>query len=292
MKSRRRVWIVSVACVAAALFGAWSWLGWVFNDEAVPRLAPGDRFVNAGGIRMRYRIVGSGEGEPTIVLLHGFGGKIESWGGVPDAMHCGRAVVFDLPGFGASDRPDVSYDLDSQRRRVLAALDSLGIERAVFAGASMGGAVAALTAARSPERVMGLALFAPAGVPGLLELPGAGGWVQNSRLLSAIARELTRVPIYGLLFPDNLARQALTVTASYNAAFVAALDSIRAPTVLVWSPGDPRVPFAASRTYLEAIRGSRLVTAPAGAGHDLLADSLGSARIICDLVQHVTGVTP
>ena len=289
MKASLRFGFVSVVCIAAALFVALLWLGWISNDEAVPRLARGDRFVSADGIRLRYRIVGTGE--PTIVLLHGFGGKIESWGGVPDAMHCGRVVVFDLPGFGASDRPNVSYDLDSQRRRVIAALDSLGIRRAVFAGTSMGGAIAALIAARSPERVMALALFAPAGVPGMLELPGAAGWLQAYRPLGEIARKLVRIPVYGDLFPLSMARQGLSVTASYNAAFVAALDSIRAPTVLVWSPGDPRVPFAASKTYLETIRGSRLVTAPATAGHDLLKDTLPSATVICDLVGRVRGGT-
>jgi pimeloyl-ACP methyl ester carboxylesterase len=160
-------------------------------------------------------------------------------------------------------------------------MDRLGIARAVFAGASMGGAIAALTAARSPARVAGLALFAPSGVMRDLELPGIAGRIQSSPVLSAIARTLVRIPGYGVLFPLNLARQSLTLTASYNDAFVAALDSIRAPTMLMWSAGDARVAMAASRTYLRHIPGARLVTAPDSLGHNLLQDADAAARMIC-----------
>ncbi len=267
--------------VMALIVGGWLTMAWFFNDQPVPTPAPGDRFVNADGIRMRYRVVGAGE--PTIILLHGFGGSIRTWGRVPDALSCGRVVVFDLPGFGASGRPNVSYDLDSQRRRVVAAMDSLGIQRAVFAGASMGGGVAALIAARSPGRVTALALFAPSGVPGMLHSPGVAGRIRLIPIVRVVARWLTRVPGFGVVFPLNLARQSLTLTASYDSAFVAALDRIHVPTVIMWSPGDARVPMAASRTYLQRIHGAQLVTAPDSLGHNLLEDTDAAARMICNV---------
>lgn len=275
-------WTLGLAGGLGALIVAgWLVLAWSFYDQPVSTPAPSDRFVTAGGIRMRYREVGAGH--PTIILLHGFGGRIESWGSVPDSIGCGRVVVFDLPGFGASGRPNVSYDLDSQRRRVLSAMDRLGIDRAVFAGASMGGAVAALLAARSPTRVAGLALFAPSGLMKDLRLPGVAGWIQSAPIPATVARWLARVPGFGVLFPLNLARQSLTLTASYDDAYAAALDSIRAPTVLVWSAGDTRVAMAASTAYVQRIRGARLVTAPDSLGHDLLRDAGMAARTICDV---------
>jgi pimeloyl-ACP methyl ester carboxylesterase len=278
----RRLGLASAAIICGVVLAGWLVLAWVFDDQPVPRAASGDRFVNAAGLRVRYRV--SGSGEATVILLHGFGGRMESWGRVPDAIGCAHVVAFDLPGFGASARPDVSYDLESQRRRVVAAMDSLGIGRAVFAGASMGGAVAALLAARSPGRVSALALFAPSGIMGELRLPGAAGWIQSSPVVRAVARTIARVPGYGLLFPQSLARQSLTLTASYDEGYVAALDSVRVPTVVVWSSGDTRVPMAASRTYLAHIRGSRLVAAPVAVGHDLLGDAPMAAGAICDLV--------
>ncbi len=284
-------WLIRLGGSAIALIVAgWLVLAWFFNDQPVSTPAPGDRFVSADGIPMRYRIVGTGES--TIVLLHGFGGTIGTWGRVPEAIACGRVVVFDLPGFGASGRPNVSYDLDSQRRRVVAALDSLGIARAVFAGASMGGAVAALVAVRSPGRAEGLALFAPSGVPGQLKAPGVAGWIQLAPVTRTLARWLTRVPGFGVVFPINLARQSLTLTASYDDAFVDALDSVRVPTMLMWSPGDARVPMAASRIYLQHVRGSRLVTAPDSLGHELLKDTAAAARMICDVAEQFRGPAP
>ncbi|MEP7000979.1 MAG: alpha/beta hydrolase, partial [bacterium] len=64
-----------------------------------------------------------------------------------------RVVALSLPGFGESDAPTSDYSLDAAADAVVAALDSLGIARASFAGHSFGGWIMTRVAMRHPTRV-------------------------------------------------------------------------------------------------------------------------------------------
>ena len=69
----------------------------------------------------------------------------------------------DLPGFGSSSKPATApYTARWFAETVLETMDALGIERAHVAGNSMGGRVAIELGLRAPERVVSLALLAPA----------------------------------------------------------------------------------------------------------------------------------
>jgi pimeloyl-ACP methyl ester carboxylesterase len=74
-----------------------------------------------------------------------------------------RCIAFDLPGFGASDKPDVRYDRLFFRRIVDDATAALGLGRFALCGHSLGGFIAADWAGARPDRVSRLAMIAPAG---------------------------------------------------------------------------------------------------------------------------------
>jgi pimeloyl-ACP methyl ester carboxylesterase len=76
-----------------------------------------------------------------------------------------RAAAPDLRGHGWSSKPlDVrAYSPAALARWLLAALDALGIRRAVLLGHSLGGHVALEAALAAPGRVAGLVLVAPLG---------------------------------------------------------------------------------------------------------------------------------
>jgi pimeloyl-ACP methyl ester carboxylesterase len=76
-----------------------------------------------------------------------------------------RAVAIELPGHGLSDKPatTAAYTLDVQVECLIAAMDHIGVERAILIGHSMGGAVCARAAVLRPDRVVALALLAPVG---------------------------------------------------------------------------------------------------------------------------------
>jgi pimeloyl-ACP methyl ester carboxylesterase len=99
---------------------------------------------------------------PAVVFLHSFPLDRAMWSGqVATVTGCGRrAVLVDLPGFGAAPLPEDAGapSLDGYVRAVLATLDVLAIERAAFVGLSLGGYVALRLAATAPERATGFVL--------------------------------------------------------------------------------------------------------------------------------------
>lgn len=223
-----------------------------------------DRFVTVLGSRVAYR--SEGAGAPTLVLLHGFGGTLEEWD--PLVPHLpGRVVRLDLMGFGASDRPRVGYDLETQSRYLIAFLDALEIPRATLVGRSMGASLAAWTAARSPDRIEAVVLAAPSGYPGSLTYGWPYGTLYRPGFWNRAVGLVARTWVYRRLFPHSQARQAVTVSASYDERFAEALGRIRQPTLLFWSRGDGVVPFAYSAEYQARIPQAKLVEFPAQAAH-------------------------
>lgn len=122
------------------------------------------RWVRLGdGLLLHYLEEGA-NGSVPLLLLHGFSGSSDAWGGglLHDlAMRTDRRVIaVDLPGHGLSDDPGASarYALPAVARTLVEFLEALGIPRAVWIGYSMGGRVALGTAVLHPERIAGLVL--------------------------------------------------------------------------------------------------------------------------------------
>ena len=109
-------------------------------------------------------IVEAGEGPP-LICLHGLGGTKASFMTTLSALSAEghRVICVDLPGFGDSDKPAGGrYDAIWFADAVVELLDALGIERASFAGNSMGGRIAIELGFSVPDRVERLVLLAPA----------------------------------------------------------------------------------------------------------------------------------
>jgi pimeloyl-ACP methyl ester carboxylesterase len=179
------------------------------EDVVPPRqLAdPDSRFLPVNGLAVHYKE--QGEGELALVLLHGFGASVFSWREVMAPLaELGRAVAFDRPAYGLTERPlpgewegENPYSPDAQVALTVGLMDALGIDRAVLMGNSAGGTVAMRTALAHPERVTALVLVDPA-------VYGTGGMVprwlrplldtpQMRRLGPLIAR---RIRSWGLDF--------------------------------------------------------------------------------------------
>jgi len=106
------------------------------------------------GLHIRCLTAGS-NGSP-IVLLHGGGADSAtlSWSLTLEALaQQNRVYAPDLPGYGASDRPDIAYSTDYYLKFVRDLLDVLGLARTSIAGLSMGGGIALALALNNPDRV-------------------------------------------------------------------------------------------------------------------------------------------
>jgi 2-hydroxy-6-oxonona-2,4-dienedioate hydrolase len=126
-------------------------------------------WIDAGGVSTRYAEAGP-PGAPALVLLHGTGGHWETFarnlGPLSGHFHC---IAFDMVGNGFSDKPDADYEIPLYTDHALAVMDAFGIERASFAGTSLGSWVAARVAVDHPRRVDKLLLMSTAGLVGTAE---------------------------------------------------------------------------------------------------------------------------
>ncbi|MBW2279657.1 MAG: alpha/beta hydrolase [Deltaproteobacteria bacterium] len=95
-----------------------------------------------------------------LVFVHGYGNDLHVWDEIcPTFAPHYRTLAITLRGHGDSDHdPEARYDHGSMARDLEAALDSLGCERAVIVGHSMGGRVAMRFAGDHPERMAGFAI--------------------------------------------------------------------------------------------------------------------------------------
>jgi pimeloyl-ACP methyl ester carboxylesterase len=242
--------------------------GFMLPKGAKIKASPRDRYINVYGSKIRFRQIEKGSGY-NYIFLHGFGSSLEVWEALIRNFSSGRLISLDLIGFGGSDRPDVEYSLEMHRKYLTGFMDALKIRQAILIGSSMGASISAWTAARSPDRVQGIVLFAPSGFPGSMRFKWSGELVYRPGLLNRLVRFIAGNFLFDTLFPSILGRQALDVTASYDSAFAAALSDIKQPVLLFWSSGDKRVPFASARAYLDRIAQAELIERPADVGHSI-----------------------
>lgn len=111
-----------------------------------------------------FSLLAAGEGPP-LICLHGLGGTKASFmttvSALAPAGH--RVIAVDLPGFGDSSKPrSARFDAPWFAAALVELLDELGLERASFAGNSMGGRIAIELGIREADRVEKLVLLAPA----------------------------------------------------------------------------------------------------------------------------------
>ncbi len=119
-----------------------------------------------GGSLATFRL---GSGATPVLAVHGISASSRNWVPVARALE-GRATLVapDLRGRGASNGLPAPYGIERYVRDLLAVLESLGSERVVAAGHSLGGYIVARLAADHPERVKAAVL-----VDGGLTQPGA-----------------------------------------------------------------------------------------------------------------------
>ncbi|NJL34438.1 MAG: alpha/beta fold hydrolase [Chloroflexaceae bacterium] len=105
-------------------------------------------------------------GTPGVLLLHGWGGSIQSWTPVTaDLLARGRRVlVLDFPGFGKSSLPPFPWGVEDYTRNLIALIEQLGFCPCSVVAHSFGGRVALVLAATRPDLVRRLVLTAGAGI--------------------------------------------------------------------------------------------------------------------------------
>jgi pimeloyl-ACP methyl ester carboxylesterase len=234
-----------------------SLLLWIAWDAARPaRPIHQAEWLRADDIEVRA--VRAGQGDTTLLLLHGYGESLMAWRATFDllAAHY-KVIAIDLPGFALSDKPGAPYDLASYQRRLGDFLARWTSGPVVVVGHSMGGELAAALALDHPDRVVAAVLLAPAGnglSPIYSDAKGLKtdlrGWVAT-----ILSTALPPQDPAWLAEPPDRANYAPASDPAYRAAaiqvlrdfdFTALKDSlalIRQPVLLIWGRQDPTIPF-------------------------------------------------
>ena len=243
------------------------------------------RFLEVEGVRLHYQEAGQ-PNAPAVILIHGFTASTLVWSEVllPIAESGFHVIAPDLAGFGFSGKPrDGEYTIDWQARLVLGLMDQLGIGRATLVGNSYGGAVAAICALDSPERVEKLVLV---------------GAVSNDNIKKRLLLRLGRSPLLGdLISPllldlrwlvrqrmlrnrirlkeinaqrfeahhrhlrtSSTQRAALRMLRRWRAERIRRdAHLIRQPTLLIWGEQDREIPLEDGKLLHREIPDSRLI---------------------------------
>jgi pimeloyl-ACP methyl ester carboxylesterase len=294
MPTRR--WLLLVLTLPVLVGGVLVALVWA-PDRTVAELAPRwaqapSEFRQIGVHTLHLRDEGPRADSVPILLLHGTSASLHTWDAwTAELTETRRVVRFDLPGFGLTGpAPDDDYRISSYVDVVVAVLDSLGIARAVIAGNSLGGQVAAAVGSAAPERVAGLVLVDPAGFPFTSEsVPIGFRLARSPAAASLMTRILPRGVIQSSLenvYGDpSLVTEALvdryyelTLREGNRAALPVRfaqerdgvdtlhLRTITAPTLILWGDNDRLIPVDHAARFARDIAGSRLVRYP-GLGH-------------------------
>jgi pyruvate dehydrogenase E2 component (dihydrolipoamide acetyltransferase) len=137
--------------------------------------------IEVDGRRMRYLRMGEAESAP-IVLIHGFGGDLNSWLFTQPALAQEYPVyAIDLPGHGGSSKQVNGGGLSFLASAVFELMTALELGSASLVGHSLGGAVAVQLGLSHPDRVRTLSLIAPVGFGPDINMNYVEGFMRSNR---------------------------------------------------------------------------------------------------------------
>jgi len=244
------------------------------------------RWETVGGHPVNTIQLGAG---PALVFVHGLSGSWPNWLEQLAAFapeH--RVLALDLPGFGHSPGRAGEISMHGYAELLDELLAQLGLDEATLVGNSMGGLIAAETAASFPARVRRLVLVSPAGISTfrnrltLRTMPAVrrfqqglalgAAWTASHadrlasrpRLRDAILKGVVAHPsrLYGPLAAEQLRGagtdgflEALEEILEFDLR--PRLELISCPTLIVWGKKDRLITWRDAARFREGIAGSR-----------------------------------
>lgn len=253
------------------------------------------KWASLSGSTVNYVDIGEG---PALVFIHGLSGCWQNWlENIPSFARSHRVIALDLPGFGCSPMPQEQITIRGYAAVVDELLDSLGIERAVVVGNSMGGFIGAELAIELSSRIEKLVLVSAAGLTtmerhndrvfaGLQRaenvLGMAAAWAATrseglsrrpglrKALMLAVAAHPDRLPapliaeqVRGSGKPGFM--DALYALGTYH--LEDRLDRIEIPTLVVWGAKDWLVPVRDADRFVSAIGANATKLVYSDTGH-------------------------
>ena len=225
-------------------------------------------------IRSAFSVEGDG---PPLVLIHGIGASRHSFDGLVTRLkpHY-RTIAYDLRGHGKSPLPKPPYTLDDLVDDLEALRAELGIEKAHFAGHSLGGMIGPAYARRYPGRVLTLGLLSTAAFRTADDSARVKGVVAAMRekgippVLEAL-KDRWFTPEFAAAKPDVISRRMQQVIDCDPAVFLSVFDiyaetemapwigELTAPSLVLTGENDGGCPPRLNQLIAKALPNSELV---------------------------------
>jgi aminoacrylate hydrolase len=239
------------------------------------------------GIRTHYQVHKSRKGSgPALVFVSGLGGAGAYWAPQIEAFSQHFTVItYDQRGAGTTDHPDEPYSISAMATDLQALIEALQLHRPLLVGHSTGGAIGQVLAARDPQLLAGMLLYASWGKSdahfnwcfrmrrALLEGASLEEYVHGSALflyppehIRANAGRLSPALLASVAnFPAReIVLRRIDAIMAHDAS--AALSCIEIPTLVLCAQDDILTPPYQSRLLAEAIPGAELKIVARG-GH-------------------------
>ena len=233
-----------------------------------------------------------------VVLIHGAGGTHLYWPSEIRRLPGYQIFALDLPGHGKS--PGMGQQsITAYCTQVTAWLDELGLEKIIFAGHSMGGAIALMMALEHPPRVHGLILLGTgarlrvhpdflvssanhANFPTAVKMVIDWGFSPQapSRLVELASRRMVESRPQ-VLNGDFMACDGFDVTMR--------LGEIGCPTLVICGEQDRLTPLRYAHFLVDHIRDARLETIPGGGHMVMLEKPREVKQVMQRFLEQVTG---
>lgn len=255
----------------------------ISKAEAVSRYQfPNSQFVTWEGIDVH--LVERGVGDVSVILIHGLGGALHEFNPLAErlAEHY-HVISFDLPGFGLSDAPRHTKDIQAVYAGFMDfILDEYAKDSCYIVGNSMGGMIAWNTALLHPNEIQKLVLLAPAGYD-MVEIAeenaewinqptirfllakGAAPFIAKSNVEMCFYDDESIDPTlfdrkYGMMNKEgNL--DYLKQLASYKDFMdTSAIQTIQTPTLIIWGTEDEIIPYSHAQRFDRDLPNSTLLT--------------------------------
>jgi len=251
-----------------------SWLHTEKEREVMPTVPSGDIYFETHGA-----------GTP-VMLVPGLGGVGSYWNpNIPAFAQTYQVVIYDHRGPGQSSHSHIHYTVDQMTDNLLVVMDHLKIEKAHLVGHSTGGAIGQALAAKHPDRLISLVIYASwtkadpffrrvfEARRTLLTASGAAAYVRstaiflypdwwiNDNISLLEERENVVIPAFP---PSEIVASRIDAIVEFDRT--ADLPKIRIPTLVICAKDDFLTPPYFSRELARLIPGADFVELARG-GH-------------------------
>jgi pimeloyl-ACP methyl ester carboxylesterase len=204
---------------------------------------------------------------PPVVLLHGLVGGVDNWSDTAKAL-AARGIRAIIPALPIYRMPLRHSSVGGLAAYVADFLSALEIEEAILGGNSLGGQIAAELAIRNRERVAALVLSGSSGVQEVSI--GSGHFRRRDR---EFIRERAALTFYdSSLVTDDIVDEAYRsvndrgrasrllriARSAQEETLLDRLDSVAAPTLIIWGRDDRITPPPVAETFKERIPDAEL----------------------------------